>query len=357
MAINTGVDISKSVAYSVLDVPPGGAGVNLSKGVAYSVLRLTTPLTQRGNIDYDQIRLTARQGPGSKFQMFGGGTPAEGHVAVYDADGSIIDGGVGAGFTSPLTAKGDVYTRSASADARLGVGTNGQVLTADSTQATGLKWAAAAAGGGPASPVIRATGIQAASASSFTVAWPTGTVAGDYVIIFAANGFAVTVPSGWTAVAAPTSGAQWNGAVFARVLNSADITAGSVVVTMSGTFSGVIATAAITGQPSGYSLASPNNCARTLAVQQNGSGSASITLATDGSPLTTDLALYFGSNRAVSTNTVSLGTLQRQANDGSAGSGCLYAGNPSAVGGVSPVFSYSTAGTGNYQAAVFLRGS
>ena len=42
-------------------------------------------------------------------------------------------------FTSPLTTKGDVYTYD-SADQRLAVGANGQVLSADSSQTTGLKW-------------------------------------------------------------------------------------------------------------------------------------------------------------------------------------------------------------------------
>ena len=46
--------------------------------------------------------------------------------------------------SSPLTTKGDIYTYS-TVDARLPVGTNTHVLTADSTQATGVKWAAQAA--------------------------------------------------------------------------------------------------------------------------------------------------------------------------------------------------------------------
>ena len=48
-------------------------------------------------------------------------------------------GGGGSEFISPLTVKGDIYVRS-SHDTRLPVGTDGQIITADSTEATGLKW-------------------------------------------------------------------------------------------------------------------------------------------------------------------------------------------------------------------------
>lgn len=53
---------------------------------------------------------------------------------------SIGGGGSGAS-SSPLTTKGDIYTYS-TVDARLAVGTDGYVLAADSSEATGLKWVA-----------------------------------------------------------------------------------------------------------------------------------------------------------------------------------------------------------------------
>jgi len=49
------------------------------------------------------------------------------------------------GAASPLTTKGDLYTFSTS-DTRLAVGANATVLTADSAEATGLKWVAPSSG-------------------------------------------------------------------------------------------------------------------------------------------------------------------------------------------------------------------
>lgn len=74
---------------------------------------------------------------------------------------------VSVGGSSPLTTKGDLYTYSTT-DARLAVGTNGYVLTADSTEATGIKWAAPA-GGGKVLQVVQ--GTSTTQTSSTTTSW------------------------------------------------------------------------------------------------------------------------------------------------------------------------------------------
>lgn len=53
----------------------------------------------------------------------------------------------GGGFASPTTAKGDLIVDNGSTEARLPVGTDGHVLTADSGAATGVAWAAAPGAG------------------------------------------------------------------------------------------------------------------------------------------------------------------------------------------------------------------
>ncbi len=189
---------------------------------------------------------------------------------------------------------------------------------------------------------IRGTGIQASSASSYTVAWPSGTLAGDFAVLLVGHAYPVSAtPTGWTANNGPLGGSYFIGSVYSKTLTSADITAGSVTVTMTGTYDGCLAIVTFVG---GMTLTEAD-------MSQNPTGSASIV-----GPTTVSAGafnLYFGANRAASTNTCNRGVLQRQANDGSAASGCLYI-ETSAPGAVAPTFTYSVAGAGNYQGSVVV---
>jgi len=69
-------------------------------------------------------------------------------AATPTAVKSAYDLAAGATTKATLTTKGDIYAATAaSTPARLGVGTNGQTLVADSTAATGLAWATPSSGG------------------------------------------------------------------------------------------------------------------------------------------------------------------------------------------------------------------
>ena len=81
-----------------------------------------------------------------------------------------------AGAVSPLTTKGDLYTFGTS-DTRLGVGANNTVLTSDSAEATGLKWATPSSGG---MTLISTTTLSGASTSVSSIP---ATYVNLYVII------------------------------------------------------------------------------------------------------------------------------------------------------------------------------
>lgn len=65
-------------------------------------------------------------------------------IPIYDASGAVIRK-VTPNELYPLTTKGDLLGYS-TAPVRVAVGTNGYVLTADSAEATGVKWAALSSG-------------------------------------------------------------------------------------------------------------------------------------------------------------------------------------------------------------------
>jgi hypothetical protein len=111
------------------------------------------------------------------------------------------------GGSSPLTTKGDLYTYSTT-DARLAVGTNGTVLTADSAEATGLKWVAAA--GTPGLTFIKKQTVGS-GVSSQEVTGAFSTTYDNYLITFSGgagsnNGNDVTIQFGST-----TSGYAYSG--------------------------------------------------------------------------------------------------------------------------------------------------
>lgn len=90
-----------------------------------------------------------------------------------------------AGLGSPLTTKGDLYGFSSS-NARVPVGTDGQVLTADSTQTLGVKWDTNAAAG--VSSLDSITGAVSLVAGSNVTITDNSPSSGDITIAATAGG-------------------------------------------------------------------------------------------------------------------------------------------------------------------------
>ena len=106
-------------------------------------------------VDVSEANLT-HDNIGGTLGIAKGGTGQTTQTAAFDA-------------LSPNTTKGDITVRGASNNVRLAVGTDGQVLTADSTATNGVKWGDASAGAGEINAVSNP------SASSATTGYTAGT--------------------------------------------------------------------------------------------------------------------------------------------------------------------------------------
>jgi len=141
----------------------GGGGGTLNPGnTVSSETSYGASASAGSSVDYSRTDHTHGSPTAPTAASVGASPTSHNHSGTYDPAGSAAtalssaqsyaDTGDNARqLRSVLTAKGDLYVATASNTvARLGVGSNTQLLTADSTQATGVKWADPPTGGGAA---------------------------------------------------------------------------------------------------------------------------------------------------------------------------------------------------------------
>jgi len=129
---------------------------------------------------------------------------------------------------SPLTTKGDIFTFS-TVDARLGVGSDGQVLSLDSAEATGIKWATLPSGGAPTDATyITQTANASLSNEQSLTAVGAGILSSDASGVLSA--VTVQVGSGGTGLTLGTSGGIPYYSASQTIASSAALTDNAVVI-------------------------------------------------------------------------------------------------------------------------------
>ena len=128
-----------------------------------------------------------------------GVTAAAALELIKSTDGALHVLITGGGVSSPLTTKGDIFGYS-TVDARIPVGANGEVLSADSTQALGVKWIAVGGTG-----TVTSVSVTSANGVSGSVATATTTPA-ITLTLGSITPTLVTTPTATLGVASTTTG-------------------------------------------------------------------------------------------------------------------------------------------------------
>ena len=142
-ADNTGTTFTEAVADGTLS---GTSDVAVVSGPSSGTRRVIKNLSIY-NRDSAAVQLVIKYDNASTQRRLYVVTLAVGDTwtldGTYDSTGALRQTTPSFDSISPITTKGDLITSNGTTDVRLPVGTNDFVLTADSTQATGLKWASA----------------------------------------------------------------------------------------------------------------------------------------------------------------------------------------------------------------------
>jgi hypothetical protein len=195
----TGLPLSTGVT-GTLPIANGGTALN-SLGSAGQVLRVNTGAT---GLEY----ATVGSGTVTSVNISGGSTGLTASGGPITSTGTITLGGtlaIAAGGTgqadktsafdalAPTTTKGDLIVNTGSDNVRLPVGTDTQVLIADSTQPYGVKWGSVVGVG-----TVTSVGISAPA--MFTVSGSPVTGAGTLTLSY--SGTALPITSGGTGLTA-----------------------------------------------------------------------------------------------------------------------------------------------------------
>ena len=170
----------------------------------------TDPVNPIVNADTQTTNTT--KGDLEGFSTVAARIPVGTNAQVLTADSGEA---LGVKWATPAAGGGDVATdvifdakgdlpggTGADTSARLAVGTNDQVLTADSAEATGMKWTTPAAGGGAISAgrVVRTSGVAVSGATLQALVWQTEDYDDDTFVDLGTDDDRLTVPTGVTRV-------------------------------------------------------------------------------------------------------------------------------------------------------------